>query len=817
MEAELKAITRTPVTIPVVPIAATGISAATSATVAFTSAQAGAAAETQAVAAALEKEAVAATKATAAQNAHAASLGRVKQGALSSGLSLFGVRGATLAASSGFLLAAAAVTTFAKSLQSAAQLETSLNVFRVNADATAEEMERVSAAAKALGRDITLPGVTASTAATAMLELARASLSVQDSIEGARGALQLATAAEISVSEATNIVAGSLNSFGLAGTEAVRVADLLAGAAKESQGSIEDLALGLQQVQGTAAEFGVSLDDTVTALTLLTKTGLSARQAGTGLNVALLRLATNDEAKKFVTDLGLRIRDFEGDIRPQVFAELGEAMKGMSKEARQAAVATLFGRDALKAILPLAAAGSDEFNELSEAVTETGLSLEASRARTSGLEGDIENLSNQVSSLGLTFGQVAKGPVSVFVKATADVVAQVNAAAEGSIALVGELKDLADSLPLPRFFDDRGLADIARLGNFLNPLTAQLKLVAKGMEVFGLTTEDTGKKTSVFDNITKSVTGSIAELAKVLRGAAAELRAAQPTDTGLGVLQLQNVVGGFDAQEVRARIAEDNAALLDVLNSEQAFLERQLERGFVTRRPALRRLLEQALLGVVNDINVIQDQAAAEQARLRREREQAAKDLAREQAAQAKALLDLRNSSLDLAIQQAGLTEGTGDDRRAINKAIKVFQKDIVDLEKIKKLTVEQKQKVVDLKSAIAGLRASLQGLEDTQSSGFTIADFFKSAVENFTTFGSNIGGRSAVLSRQDARASAGQSVIAQLGQQQVIEAKTTNQLLTLIYGAISATSRQGRAINSSEALSRLAFDRAKQAADMGF
>ena len=84
--------------------------------------------------------------------------------------------GAVLTAGAAFLGATVGLQTFARSIGLAAELERSLNVFQVTAGATADQMERVSETARALGRDITLPGVAAQDAAATMTELAKAGL-----------------------------------------------------------------------------------------------------------------------------------------------------------------------------------------------------------------------------------------------------------------------------------------------------------------------------------------------------------------------------------------------------------------------------------------------------------------------------------------------------------------------------------------------------------------------------------------------------------------------------------------------------------------
>ena len=212
------------------------------------------------------------------------------RGAGSSSLALAGLRGATLAAGGPFLAAAAAVTAFSKSVQNAASLQTSLNVFGETTGATAGQLQDAAQQAKDLGRDLTLPAVSASDAAEAFTELGKAGLSVEDSLAGARGVLQLATAAQIDNAQATELSASALNAFGLAGDQAIHVADLLTGAANEAQGSIADMGIALQQSSAAARQVGVNLDDTVAILTLLARNGLRGSDAGTSLRTAFLRL-----------------------------------------------------------------------------------------------------------------------------------------------------------------------------------------------------------------------------------------------------------------------------------------------------------------------------------------------------------------------------------------------------------------------------------------------------------------------------------------------------------------------------------------------
>lgn len=369
------------------------------------------------------------TQATAALNAERSNrrlstrLEFASRGAVAQSATFLGLRGATLAANSAFIVGTAAVVAFGKALSDTAQLQTNLNVFGVTAGATADQMERADEVAKQLGRDITLPGVGASDAASTFSQLARAGLSVQDSLDGARGVLQLATAAEIDNARATELVASALNSFGLSGDQAVRVADLLTGSANESQGSIDDMGVALQQASASARQVGVGLEDTVALLTLLARNGLKGSDAGTSLRTAFLRLVRPTKvASDILADLNVQVRDVDGNVRPEVFADLATALESLSRKQRDAALATIFGADAFRAAAILGRESTLGLNAIRDATQQQGLAAELAGARTKGLAGQIEALKNSLQTLGIQFGEAVIGPAGALVDTLNEVV-----------------------------------------------------------------------------------------------------------------------------------------------------------------------------------------------------------------------------------------------------------------------------------------------------------------------------------------------------------------------------------------------------------
>ena len=408
--------------------------------------------------------------ASLAAQSHA--LAGVGKGAGSAAAGLLGVRGATLAATGPFLAGAAAAITLTKAVQSAAQLESELNVFRVTAGATADEMKRVSEEAQALGRDVTLPAVGAQDAAEAMTELSKAGLSVQDSLDGARGVLQLATAAAISNADAVQIAASALNAFGLAGDQAVHVADVLTNASNLAQGSIADVGLSLQQAAAVAKQVGLSFEDTIALLTELQRAGIRGSDAGTSLRVSLIKLiAPSKKAAEVLDELNIHIRDAAGNVRPDVFNQFAAAQANLTRKQQDANAAIVFGTDGLRAYSIIARQGLPALNEVRTELDRQGSAAELAGARLTGVAGASENLKNQLEALGITIGQIASPAVEDLATGLAEVVSQANDAAGGLVHLRQVIRDT-----FPKESGDSGSAGFFKRlsGNIRDLVTGSL-------------------------------------------------------------------------------------------------------------------------------------------------------------------------------------------------------------------------------------------------------------------------------------------------------------------------------------------------------
>ena len=390
--------------------------------------------------ASLKDERIESLRSTDALNKNTRARTDVKRAAQSQLLTFAGLRGAALSAESAFLFAAAGTIAFVKAVQSAAALQTELNTFQATAGATADQMKRVSETALQLGRDVTLPGVNAQDAAEALTELSKAGLSVEGSIDGARGVLQLATAASIDNAEATELAASALNAFGLAGAEATHVADVLANAANDSQGSIVDIGIALRQSAAVGRQAGLTFEQVSAALTIFARNGLVGSDAGTSFRTALIRLINpTTKAQEQIDKLGLHLRTATGAINLGVFDEFTRATKDLTAAQRDQALAIIFGQDAIRGAAILARTGSVAFDQQVNSLNKSGTAAELAAARTKGLAGSMENLKNQLTDVGLGLGAA----LSPAIQGVADTMATAIQAVQGLIGEIGKLRKAA--------------------------------------------------------------------------------------------------------------------------------------------------------------------------------------------------------------------------------------------------------------------------------------------------------------------------------------------------------------------------------------
>jgi len=316
-------------------------------------------------------------------------------------------------------MGAAFLAGFGMAVNAAADFEKKLDYFGAVNNATAGEMEKVRQKALELGRT---SQYSAGQIADAFVEMGKAGVSAKDITDGmAQAMVNLASAADIDLAQATNIVTSQIQAYGLAAKDAAHVTDVMAGAANASIVDVQDLGVSLKYVGGVAHSLGISFDDTVDALSLLGKAGIKGSTAGTSLRQIMVSLAGGtDKAKGVMEELGIITADgankfFDASGKAKSLSEVSQILQdhtaGLTQKQRLMAFRTIFNNRALAAASILTKEGAKGFAEMNSEIGKT-TAAEVAAKRMDNLSGDIKKLKGNIDTLLIEAG----GPFQNFLR-----------------------------------------------------------------------------------------------------------------------------------------------------------------------------------------------------------------------------------------------------------------------------------------------------------------------------------------------------------------------------------------------------------------
>ena len=274
-------------------------------------------------------------------------------------------------------------------------------------------MSAVSAATKASARDLQAlrdaamqagadTQYSATEAANGITELGKAGLSTSEILDGGlTGALSLAAAGQMEVADAAQLSAVAMKQFSLSGNQVGHVADLLAAGAGKAVGSVEDMGMALKQSGLVAAQTGVSIEETTGTLAAFASAGLIGSDAGTSFKTMLQRLnPQSKEAADAMEALGISAYDSQGSFvgMSALAGQLQTSMSKLTVEQRNAALATIFGSDAVRAAAVLYDQGAAGIEDWTRKVDDSGFAADQAARLTDNLRGDIERLGGSLDT-----------------------------------------------------------------------------------------------------------------------------------------------------------------------------------------------------------------------------------------------------------------------------------------------------------------------------------------------------------------------------------------------------------------------------------
>lgn len=184
--------------------------------------------------------------------------------------------------------------------------------------------------------------------------------------------------------------------------DAGRAADIFTVAANASSADVQDIIAGLRNFGPTAASIGIGFDEASAAIAVFTNYGLKAADSGVSLTRAIQNLQDpTAEAQEVMDQFGLSVFDMQGNFigLPALFDQLEGAFKDMTPEARNMALTTLFGAEALDVMTIAAMTGGDPLRMIQGEMEGTGQAAEQSALRMDTLKAQFGELVDSVQNL----------------------------------------------------------------------------------------------------------------------------------------------------------------------------------------------------------------------------------------------------------------------------------------------------------------------------------------------------------------------------------------------------------------------------------
>lgn len=289
----------------------------------------------------------------------------------------------------------------ALTLRTAGNFEASMNRVQAATGASKKEFDALRKAALDMGKTTQF---SASESADAIEVLAKNGLGAADILGGAlEASMLLAASAGADLASAGDVATDVMMQFGKQAGDLTGLVDGMNGVMLASKFSFDDYRLALGQAGGVAGALGVEFEDFNAAIAGTSSLFASGSDAGTSFKTFLQRLvpASGPAAEK-IKELGLEFFDAQGNMKSmaEIAQELQDGLSGLSEEAKNDAVSTIFGNDALRTAVGLADLGAEGIERLKKVIGDVSAEEQAA-ARMKGWEGEIKKLKSAFEALQL--------------------------------------------------------------------------------------------------------------------------------------------------------------------------------------------------------------------------------------------------------------------------------------------------------------------------------------------------------------------------------------------------------------------------------
>lgn len=252
-------------------------------------------------------------------------------------------------------------------------------------------------------------GISTSSINAGLADLVRAGYTAGQSMKMMPAILDASRASGEDFNGVMEVVTSTMTQFGVKASQTTSVTDAMTYAANATKSGFSDMGEAMQYTGQSAHAAGVSLNETVADIGLLSNAGLQGSTAGTAFNMMLQKLAgASTKADGPMAKLGINIKAFKaGQIGlPEVIEQVTKATEGKNKVDKVAAVNAAFGERGGRAVLALLNAGAPAMRKLTQETSNAaGATKKVSDMMGNTAAANFNKLKSSVQVLGIEVGE----------------------------------------------------------------------------------------------------------------------------------------------------------------------------------------------------------------------------------------------------------------------------------------------------------------------------------------------------------------------------------------------------------------------------
>lgn len=289
--------------------------------------------------------------------------------------------------------------------------------------AAGSELEKLKNKAKELGSSTKF---SATEAASAMTNMSLAGWSVNQTLSGIDGVLQLAAASGMGLADASQVVTDNISAFNLEASESMHIADMMAYAQANSSTTAAELGEAYKNCGANMNATNQDIEITTSMLEALANNGLRGSEAGTSLTAIMRDLTSKmKDGKIAIGDTSVAVMDSNGNFRNMmdILKDVEDATDGMGDAQKQAALMSTFTSDSIKGLNMLLSTGSDQVAGYEKNLRNcAGAASDMAATMQNNLQGKLTELSSATEGLGIAAYEYISGPLQGGVELLTDII-----------------------------------------------------------------------------------------------------------------------------------------------------------------------------------------------------------------------------------------------------------------------------------------------------------------------------------------------------------------------------------------------------------